>query len=219
MAKRLKNDLAYRVRLDAKVSAELIRGVLEGAVAHGQIDPRGKSSEAVAKEFAELILRTLDGGRFLFTIDHTGSLRDLGRKFERNERPWLATLFYATWVEHVLNGLIALAVSRRGDTDAVTKQIIRDVPLQGKLTWLLPLLGYRPLGQAHVGHLQKLADFRNQFVHYKWSYVDINESGSATLKLLDFLTHCRGSLQHLARYSTSAALAGSKAKLHRAVAR
>jgi hypothetical protein len=219
MAKRMREDPAFAAQLFEKTSDVIVRGMLEGAVAHGQIDPEGKSEHEITREFAALILQVAESGRFLFAVDHTSSLRDFGKKFEKEGLPWLASVFYAMWVEHILNDLVSVAVVRRGESDAVTKQIIRDVSVQGKFAWLLPLLGYARFSPAHAARLGKLTDYRNQFVHYKWSYTDMDTSGKADRELVEFLTQCRLSLQYLARYRDHETLAGSKTKLRRAIAR
>jgi hypothetical protein len=129
----------------------------------------------------------------------------------------LAALLYATWVEHVLNELITVAVSRKGEPDALARRIIRDVQLSAKLDWLLPLLGFRPIGQKHAERLRKLAEFRNQYAHYKWPYIDVDNGEPSSKAVSTFLIDCRPTLAFLARYSSSQLL-GVRAKLRRAVA-
>ncbi len=200
-----------------KVADAFLESLLEGAIAHGKLDVKGKTEQQIKHEFAQLIISTKGKSRFLFTIDHTENLRQLGKKFEDKGDVWIAVLFYATWVEHVLNEIISVGISRMGGNDDLTKQVIRDVQLNAKLGWLMPLLGYREIAAQHAECLRKLAEYRNQFVHYKWIYMDVDEKSSPNDVVLLFLPKCRKSLSYLARYRTSEVLSVSRAKLRRAI--
>jgi hypothetical protein len=50
--------------------------------------------------------------------------------------------------------------------------MIKEASLRAKSTWLLPLLNGKELSPATVGRIQKLADARNAYIHYKWGQTD-----------------------------------------------
>jgi len=217
IVKRLQEDPEYHAQVIKGISDKLVQTALESVIAHGQLDPKGKSEREIADEFAYLLRSALDSGKFLIAVDYTSSILSMARKFEKNEEAWLAALFYVIWVEHILNGLISIAVSRRGESEVITKQIIRDVSLAGKFSWLMPFLGYKSIDLKHASVLNKLAEYRNKFAHYKWSYVDLDKNADKDHELLAFLKRCQGSIKYLARYRDSELFPVSKAKLRRSL--
>jgi hypothetical protein len=75
---------------------------------------------------------------------------------------------YATWIEHSLNLILQQVAFAQGLSKAHFQSMIKEASLRAKTTWILPLLGVRPLTEVTVGRVQKLADTRNAFIHYKW---------------------------------------------------
>ena len=49
-----------------------------------------------------------------------------------------------------------------------TTEIIRNVNIGGKSTWLIKLLGLRPINEKHIKTILKTAELRNAYIHYKW---------------------------------------------------
>jgi hypothetical protein len=193
------------------MSQSLIEAVVQGAIAHGQLDPKGKSPEVLLDEFARSILRTGKPPQFLFSIDHTATLRRVARDMHIAGQAEIAVVLLATWVEHVLNELVSAGVLRRGFSEKAAREVIRDVPLRGKLYWLLPLLGYSPLAKQRADDLMGLTEFRNQFVHYKWPYSDLDADDSATRRgFRELLEKSQRSIAYLALYRTRQMLRGSK---------
>ncbi len=101
-------------------------------------------------------------------IDHTEELLASARRARKEDDYSLAVLMYATWVEHSLNLILfELAVDRKM-LRAHFNGMIKEASLRAKSTWLLPLLGGKALSPSSVGRIQKLADARNAYIHYKW---------------------------------------------------
>jgi hypothetical protein len=191
------------------------QNVLEGAVAHGYIEIEGKSDAEIKNELVGFLQRTNQTGNLLMAIDHTADLRKIGQEFEKDGKAELASVIYAIWVEHVLNSLISIAIHRRGQDASLVKQIIRDVSFAAKLDWLMPLLGYSQFSRVHAGRLKQLAEFRNTFAHYKWTYADSETKFLEAQRLKLFLADCRKSFQYLVSYKTKGTLAGAKNKIRR----
>jgi hypothetical protein len=208
--RRYKSDPAFRKRAEKRMARELVESVLTSAVALGHVSVKGKSAEQTMEEFRKyLSIKRIRSSRFLFAIDHTDTLRALGREFLKKGNLWIALVMYATWVEHTLNHLIFIGVQRRGFNDVTVKRIIRDVPFYGKLSWLLPVLGFRRLHPKHGEALRALAEKRNEFLHYKWPYRE-NHS-NAEIKSL--LAQADKALQYLAQYESRQTLQGRKSHI------
>lgn len=199
----------------SKAATNIVEAVLEGAIAHGLVNTTGKSEAQLQQEFIDIFSSDHHESHFLFAIDHTPTLRKLGRKFQNSGQVGLAAMFYATWVEHVLNDLITISVSRRGWSDERAKQIIRDSSIHAKMSWLLPLLGHPEIPKTLTTRLGKLAEMRNQFVHYKWNYKNASVDHSPTHGDAKFLESCIPSLTYLARYKTKVYLPVPRAMVKR----
>ena len=211
--RRYKSDPAFRQRAKKRLARELVEGILTTTVAHGHISVKGKSPEQIMEEFRRYLpVKTIRSIPFLFAIDHTGDLRALGRELLKRGKSWIALVIYATWVEHTLNRLVSIGVQRRGFSDATVKQIIRDVSFSGKLSWLLPILGFRRLHPKHQETLRALAEKRNEFVHYKWPYRESHPDA----EIQSLLAQTDKALRYLAQYASRETLGGSKSQLMKA---
>lgn len=206
---RAKNDPAYRASLKDKLAPALFKSVLESWIAHGYIDPTGKSRLQVLEEFLK-VLRT-PRARLSYAIDHTEGLRKIAKELGDVGQHHVQLLVLATWVEHMINSLVSIGAYRRKFPDSEVRSMIRETSIQAKLTWLLPLLGYRAFSKAHRLQLGRLAELRNQYVHYKWDY----DSGNNFEKLPSLLTACERSIRYLASYYTRQTLRGSSSLLRR----
>jgi hypothetical protein len=145
----------------------------------GDIDATQLSEAELAKRIADHLALLADAPLEI-AVDHKGKLLRTARLFARSNEMHLAILIAATWMEHWINGFIL----RRSDHMRLSveqrNEMLRTVPLAGKCTWLLTILGSRPIAPAHIRHIRQLADERNAFVHYKWVFKDIDEDISAT---------------------------------------
>jgi hypothetical protein len=158
------------------------------------------------------ISRGFERPKCCLRIDHTDALRKLGRDLKKSGSLGVACAIYPTWVEHTLNYIVSVGVQRRGFGNETAKQIIREVRLPGKLTWLLPLLGFRPLNPTHRETLNMLAQKRNEFVHYKWAF----REGDPDPDSESLFPKVEKALQYLARYRSAATLHGAKSRIKKA---
>lgn len=102
-------------------------------------------------------------------IDHTESLLSKAREAHKAGDLSIAVLMYATYVEHTLNLFLMKLAEARDIPSAQYAMMIREASLRAKSTWLLPLLGSRPLSELTITRIQRLAEARNAFIHYKWN--------------------------------------------------
>jgi len=211
--RRLKSDPAFYERMEKRLARKLVESVLSSAVAYGHVSVKGKSVKKTMEEFRKyLTIKRIRSLPLLFAIDHTSTLRTLGREFLKKGQLWIAVVMYATWVEHTLNLLVSIGVHRRGFSDVTVKQIIRDVSISAKLSWLLPVLGFRRLHPRHGETLRAVAEKRNEFLHYKWPY----RANHSDAEIKSLLTQADKALQYLAQYKSRQTLQGRKSHIARA---
>jgi hypothetical protein len=162
-----------------KIADILIRGIVEGFVLDGKINPRGKSEEDLQKEVLSLLKKAAKGdpqGQFFFATDHTSEILQQVRNFVRSGKLENSCLFYAMWFEHWLNSLIVTIGRRKKFKEDEITQIIRETQFKGKTTWLLRLLGLNPINKSHLKRMQLLIEARNSYVHYKWKFFDVDDN-------------------------------------------
>jgi hypothetical protein len=153
IAKKISPDEARR--FVTWISQDLIR--------QGIIDPKGKTDEELRQEI-------IAWGKIGIQLisDHRPDLLRQARLFMKGGEVRLACLLYATWFEHWLNGVVSTLAERKGLQDSEITQIIRDTNFDARITWLLRILGARPISSKHRGVIKKVSELRNAFVHYKW---------------------------------------------------
>jgi hypothetical protein len=146
------------------------RGVLEALVRRGEVRTEGRDDEAIAIELFERLraFRHDDRVEIRFIITHVKSLLDEAQEFLDAGAVLNATVFYAMWAEHWLNGIISVLGERKGLSEATIVQLIRDVQYRAKATWLLEILGCTPMPAKLLSVVQRVMEERNSFVHYKW---------------------------------------------------
>ena len=57
---------------------------------------------------------------------------------------------------------------RFGLNEDEKQQMIREVSLMGKLTWLLPVLGFKRISPGNLKVIRRLVETRNTFVHFQY---------------------------------------------------
>lgn len=158
-------------QVDEEISQKLVdiaKAAARDAIRIGLVDPRGKSQKELWIELFQCLMPRFDSKEILFVRDHTNTLQSRAAFCREAGEHCLSCLLYATWAEHWLNGLIATAAERQEIEYESISQMIREVPLRGKFTWLLNLLGLPTIDPEHRNATLRLMDLRNQFVHYKW---------------------------------------------------
>jgi len=154
-----------------------IRIFLRGALADGDIDPRGKTFESFAAEAAVFLRHASKRRKHVASQDHRPSILASARRARSEGDLTLACVLLALWCEHWINGVVAALAVRRALAEDLISQMLRDTPLHGKLSWLLSILDARPIASAHRATILDLANRRNAFVHYKWKRTDVDDWG------------------------------------------
>lgn len=124
----------------------------------------------------------LDSGFFLkmdFAFDHRSDLLNQAQYFQKKENYDFARVFYATYFEHFINNIIDHYCQIKNINQKSKTEIIKNVNIGGKFTWLLELLNLPAFDPHYLKVIQSLADKRNAFIHYKWK----PDSGELFLEL------------------------------------
>ncbi len=170
----------------------------------GVIDPHGKSDKQLRAELIEYFDGVIKSGKYefqLITVHHENILRQ-ARHFVSLEQIQFAVVLYATWFEHWLNGMIASKRLKFKLSINEAAEIIREVSLRGKTSWLLDVLGYKKISQKHRNTILQVAEARNAFVHYKFKPSEDDKPDSEESKLKALLIEAERTIRYLKRYET-----------------
>lgn len=105
----------------------------------------------------------------LFTVDHRDRILQKAENHLQAEELEFSKIFYAMFFEHTLNKIIHFQCGKKNINSKTKNDIVRSIDINGKLTWLLVLLGFKPFNVNHIKTIKKLSEDRNAFIHYKWN--------------------------------------------------
>jgi hypothetical protein len=140
-------------------------------IAQGKLDPSGKPAEKLAAEFLGMVREFVKNPRhnFLLIAHHGQSLLVQARRFDRSKDLEISLLFYATWFEHWINGLLDHKAHELKLTARALKLVLRQLSLEAKLVCFPLFAKLPPIREQHLKAILRCAEFRNSFVHYKFS--------------------------------------------------
>jgi hypothetical protein len=105
-------------------------------------------------------------------VDYTEELWDCAEREAIRGFPQLAATFYALWIEHMVNGNLITGLQRKGYGAERISRLIRNSPLNAKITTHWKMAGFRQLPDEDVRLIKQVFEARNSFVHYKWPTAD-----------------------------------------------
>lgn len=148
----------------------MLHDLAEMHILEGKIDPRGKTDEQVLHE-SHLCLTRRESRLFTdmdVSVSHLETLLNEARRFVDIGKPMLATVMYATWVEHKLNWvLMYIAYERNSEKFEDAKRLVH-ADFKTKTGPLWVEVAGTELGPDLVAAMRELARRRNDFLHYKW---------------------------------------------------
>ena len=161
----------------AQIDADLARGIansfIAAAVADGRLDPRGKSKAQYNKEVARYLKHiAFTDVPLHFTDDHRSSLLHQAQEAKRRKDFEEATLFYATWIEHMVNLMVASTFRRTNFSQKTIRTFIQETGLRAKYIFLIREFTDREPSKLWIDRIGNLSEKRNQFIHFKWIYYD-----------------------------------------------
>lgn len=195
-----------------QIDREVLAVIYESLLANGHIDPDGKTDEQVMSEVRETARKWLSQRPVMWSIDFRQDLLNRARSYKRKRRNHEAILYYATWFEHWINNILLRGLQTLDEREA--RQMIRDVNLRAKFTWLLALVHERRIPQRHINTIVHVSDLRNEFVHYKFRKLDIDNDDDFR-KLKSAHHSAEKSVRYLQRFEEQHFLKGSARGLSR----
>jgi len=211
--------MAKRTSKKQREEQQFVEAFLVGAVENGLIDPAGLSEAELHNAFAEYLLETAQSSEPLYGfVDHSQDLLKRARQELKKENYHFAALFYATWVEHWTNWHIhCLAVRSKRLSENQITEMTREVPLRGKLSWLIHALGGNSIAKLHRNAVQRLSDHRNAFIHYKYPSFDSDEYVSVAPELKKAVDSFEKTIQYLQNHDRIVIKRGIHMKIKRYV--
>lgn len=133
----------------------------------GTIDIEGKSVDEVRMLVAEWLRDNADNFEIQPTITHENELLEEARRQRDAGKLKFALMFYATWIEHTLNGALRdFAEAQNLERDEYIALVRLSLREKMGVVWRLLTGAEFPSGLR--SSVFKIADERNSFVHYKW---------------------------------------------------
>ena len=105
---------------------------------------------------------------FELIVDHRDTLIKVAEEEVKKRHFEFAVAIYATFIEHTLNRIIHLACSAKKIDPKTKVEVIKNVNIAGKCTWLIKLLELPAIKKEHVSTIFSIANERNAYIHYKW---------------------------------------------------
>jgi hypothetical protein len=177
--------------------------IVESALLYGQIPTFGQSDTEILKRVRQYVdAFVTDDSPIHGVVDRTPDLLLTARSLRADGRGDEAIVYFATWIEHWANDLLSIVLRRRQCDETVILQMLREVSLRSKLTWLPVVLGLPALDPALVGAVLRLSDARNSFIHFKWQFTDMDARGDAERREVALLSSADDIVHQLTEYAS-----------------
>lgn len=145
------------------------RSIARELLRTGAFDPTRGNLEELRREVKVEIRRMLEHrDAFHLVRDHETTLLEEARRYARQGAYEFSITFYATFVEHRLNGLLAQRWEDEGRDPDELLGILRSASLARKTTQTWQDIFGDRLPESLRQRILSLAELRNEFVHYKW---------------------------------------------------
>ena len=189
--------------------------IAQAAIRAGKLDPREKSDREILSRVAAFAKRLPKDFIIRGGIDHRDVLLDKAHEMSLQNKNEISCLLIATWTEHHINGLILLQCENIGFKRDEINNVIREVQIRGKITWLLKLIGLPPIPSNHTKNILNLFEERNKYIHYKWKEFDIDKPDTRDDNSLLMLKRYKGTVRYLKYYYSRNALLGSEKRINK----
>ncbi|WP_405395326.1 hypothetical protein [Microbispora hainanensis] len=187
-----------------EIGRSLFESLFRSYIEDGTIEVSDRLVEEIFADFHTLLLKLasdpgLDNFTIAPTLDHRRTLLETAAREAAAGNDGTAITLYMTWAEHFVNGLLVLAFQRRGYESTVYMPLIRELRLATKASSVWSLLGLPEISSDHLKLLERGANMRNAFVHYKWSSLSIEEADRNRRQLRSIVEQMEGLVVILAK--------------------
>jgi len=154
------------ISINPKLAKEIVSSIVHRLYAQGDLaDKDIKEKDALEKKMRHII----DSGlKFAIVIDYQDTILGQARHFKNKNEHNYAKLFYATFFEHSINGIIENECRKKKLSQKTKNEVLRKVNLDDKFGWMRELFQLPKFSDKHFKTIIKLADNRNAFIHYKY---------------------------------------------------
>jgi hypothetical protein len=160
-------DALLKSPLAGEAQSIIVGAITEWGITYGGLRTKGLTRDELRRKAIEIFLRNKNK-RVLISIDHSDALTLYADTFVREQHFELAVVMQATWLEHVLNKIVVVYGTRRKLSREEIVQMIREANFRAKVGWVFRLLRAPSIPSEHLKVMNRLAEARNEFVHYKW---------------------------------------------------
>lgn len=163
----MQSDEGFRSRI-FEIGASVFLTVVRDGIRRGEICVAGKTHGEVLLSIESYINRWIESDVILVD-DHRSTLLDQARRAANENRSIIAVVLYATYFEHALNDIVLAGCARSKLDEAIAMRLIRSASIFDKTGELLTDIGLPELPRIIATSIRKVAELRNEFVHYKWT--------------------------------------------------
>jgi hypothetical protein len=181
-----------------QVGRELLVVLYEALLTDGHIDPTGQTEAQIMAQVRKAAVEWSRHRPMLMSYDFKGDLLSAARRLKRTKQDNEAILYYATWFEHWINGVLIRKNQALAERESC--QMLRDVNLKGKFTWLLALVHGKRIPQTHVRAIMQIGELRNEFIHYKYRMLDVDQPDERKPKLLNAFRSAETAIRYLQHF-------------------
>ena len=180
-------------------------------IADGIIKVDGKPEADVLKDFERELRRFCKQKHIYLSVDHRHSLLEQARYYRRRKSYQDACLYYATWFEHWINGILVRILANPGLLSREElKELIRGTNLRVKYECLPQLCSLPRIPATHCAVVNKIAELRNSYVHYKHTPEDVDTWAEEKKRWASNLSSVNRTISYLLKYEDKNIYGGHK---------
>ena len=184
-------------------------------VENGEIEIGDRSPEQIFEQFYSLIDEFIasEGAGLRTAVDYRETVLDRARAEAGEAHYYLAATLYAIWAEHSINGLLLRAFERKGHSAEVSTPLLRELRLSTKASALWGIAGLPTIPSDSLRLLDRIIQYRNSFVHYKWILYEELADMQLSEELRDIVAQAESLVSDLLAAESSAFWSGRDREL------
>lgn len=146
---------------------------------------------------------------YQYAVDHRVNLLKNANNFYNSDYDLSLTL-YSTYIEHTINSIIDLYCREKSIGDKTRNEIVRNINILGKFTWLIELINLPKINEKKIVSIKKITESRNSYIHYKWNYTKFDDE-----KIENRISHSeiKSTIKYLKTYESKLEFRGLKNKI------
>jgi hypothetical protein len=164
------DDSEREKRETIALGKEIRASITESLYFHGELKETDLGDPAIITRKIKNYFRRLkkNGEDISLVIDYQPSLLEEADRYVSQGNFELAYVFFATYFEHLINGVIEVKCAKEKIAHSTYKELIRKVSLEDKFTWVLEVLKMPDFNNLHWKTIKATSEKRNSFIHYKY---------------------------------------------------